>query len=69
MAYKKESIDKMIRIANSYRKAFNDLSIEEITMCISNGNSKIGKVMNVSLMPVITCGNSAVWRNCICRSV
>lgn len=57
MAYKKESIDKMIRIANSYRKTFNDLSIEDITMCISNGNSKIGKVMNVSLMPVITCGN------------
>lgn len=57
MAYKKESIQKMLKIANSYRTTLNDIDIEEIKMCISDGNRKIGKVINVSLMPVITCGN------------
>ena len=31
--------------------------LASIKMCISSGNRKIGRVMNVSLMPVMTCGN------------
>ena len=41
---------------------------EKLTVSISKGNSKIGKVMNVSTMPVITCLNCGVCRN-ICYAM
>ena len=56
MAYKKESLDKAI--ANAKRleqEMLKDFDI--LNPCISKGNRKIGKVMNVSLMPIITCHN------------
>ena len=52
-----ESIRKMVAIANQKRKKYEEMPIEDIKMCISSGNRKIGRVMNVSLMPVITCAN------------
>lgn len=38
------------------------MPLELIKPCISKGNTKIGKVLNVSLMPVRSCGNC---RGCI----
>jgi len=55
--FKIETIKKVLSIANEYEKKYNKQNPETIKMCISNGNRKIGKVMNVSLMPVKTCGN------------
>lgn len=57
MSYKPETIKKVLATANDYRIALKDKPIDEIKMCISAGNRKIGRVMNVSLMPILTCHN------------
>lgn len=57
MPYKIETIAKVLRLANDRKIELSSKAIEDIQMCLSNGNRKIGKVMNVSLMPVMTCGN------------
>ena len=36
---------------------FNAIPVAALKVAISKGNSKIGKVMNVSLAPILTCGN------------
>lgn len=55
--YTNESIRKALAIANATGRELDKLPASDIEMCISDGNSKIGRVMNVSLMPVMTCGN------------
>lgn len=55
--YKIESIRKMIDTANEYKSRLYTVNTDAIPMCISTGNRKIGRVMNVSLMPVLTCGH------------
>lgn len=55
--YTNESIRKVLASANATGRELDKLPASEIKMCISGGNSKIGRVMNVSLMPVMTCGN------------
>ena len=57
MAYTKESINKLLKLAKEYQNILSNQNVNDIKECISNGNTKIGKVMNVSLMPVLTCGN------------
>lgn len=56
MAYKKESITKLIVKANGLKREFMAV-ITDLHVCISKGNRKIGKVMNVSMMPILTCHN------------
>jgi hypothetical protein len=46
----------MIKAKDLYNK-YMKRDIKDIPICISNGNKKIGRVMNVSLMPVMTCHN------------
>ena len=54
--YKIETIRKMLDKANEMKgEIMKDLSSYHVS--ISNGNSKIGKVMNVSTMPILACGN------------
>lgn len=55
--FKQETINRVIAQAIETGRKYENIPIDEITMCISSGNSKIGRVMNVSLMPVMTCGN------------
>lgn len=55
MSYKLESIKKMLGLAKETEKKY--LDVESVKICISGGNRKIGRVMNVSLMPVMTCSN------------
>jgi hypothetical protein len=53
--YKHETIEKVISQLNAeinYYRYQNDIKI-----CISSGNKKIGKVLNVSLPPIFTCHN------------
>ena len=56
--YSKESIKKVVKLMDEkiafYRGIKNP---DEIKICISKGNRKIGKVLNVSLPPMITCAN------------
>jgi hypothetical protein len=39
--------------------AYDDIPVELLKVAISAGNRKIGKVLNVSLPPMFTCGNCA----------
>lgn len=55
--FKPETIAKVIHIAKEVRNHYDSIPVDDIAMCISSGNRKIGKVMNVSLMPIMTCGN------------
>lgn len=55
--YTLDSIKKVLRIAKEHELRLEIIAPENIKMCISTGNRKIGRVMNVSLMPVITCHN------------
>ena len=55
MAYKKETLAKFVEKARgTIEKRMNE---SFITVSLSKGNRKIGHVLNVSIMPIITCGN------------
>ena len=55
MAYSKESLAKVVQLMNEKKNVYNNIPVEEIKLCISKGNVKIGRVMNVSIPPIITC--------------
>lgn len=55
--YSKETLKKVMDQAKSKKGEYMKKKVEEITLCISKGNRKIGRVMNVSLMPIMTCTN------------
>lgn len=57
MAYKQESIKKMIETMGDTMRKYARVPLDRIPLCISSGNRKIGRVMNVSLPPVLSCGN------------
>ena len=63
MKYRIETVLKMVKTAREIGAEYEAMDAENIKPCISTGNTKIGKVLNVSLMPVITCGNC---RECMC---
>ena len=50
-------LERAIEIGNDYKIRLRNG--ENLRVCISKGNKKIGRVMNVSLMPIITCANCA----------
>ena len=54
--YKDSTIADMLKKAMEIKdEIMKNLSFYHVS--ISNGNSKIGKVMNVSTMPILACGN------------
>lgn len=57
MAYTNKSIQKVIGLMKDFIRKYEKENIEDVRMCISDGNKKIGRVMNVSLPPVMSCGN------------
>ena len=57
--YSKESIKKVVSLMNARRAYYAPISVDHIAMAISKGNRKIGRVMNVSLPPIMTCANCA----------
>ena len=63
MKYRIETVLNMVKTAREIGAEYEAMEAENIKPCISTGNTKIGKVLNVSLMPVITCGNC---RECMC---
>ena len=56
MAYKKETIINLVNKANAIAAEIIG-NTDSYHVCISKGNRKIGLVMNVSLAPVLSCGN------------
>ena len=55
--FSKQSIEKVVSMALEKEKELNNVSLENIELCISTGNNKIGKTMNISTMPILCCGN------------
>lgn len=58
--YTKKSLKKLISLFDekiAFYMGLTDKELQDCKLCISRGNRKIGKVMNVSLPPVITCAN------------
>lgn len=55
--YKAASVKKAINEINARRAYYAPLAVDAVKMAISGGNRKIGRVLNVSLPPVVTCGN------------
>lgn len=52
-----ETIQKVVRLLNSCKKKYDSIPVEQIKLCLSTGNRKIGRVMNVSLPPILSCSN------------
>lgn len=57
MAYTNDSIKKAVRLMTATKALLESSDISTIKMCISKGNRKIGRVMNVSLPPILSCHN------------
>lgn len=55
--YSTESLKKVVKIMREHGSILAKLPVEEIKMAISKGNRKIGRVMNVSLPPLLSCAN------------
>lgn len=55
--YSKESIKKAVDLMNARRVYYAIIAVDQIKLAISSGNRKIGRVMNVSLPPIMTCAN------------
>ena len=55
--YGKETLAKVVKALKVRVSYWTRQGIENIKPCISAGNRKIGRVMNVSLAPIMTCAN------------
>ena len=55
--YSLESLKKVVSSLKNAKDKYMAMPIEAIKLCISSGNRKIGKAMNVSLPPILSCGN------------
>ena len=55
--YSKQSISKVDNLMAARRAYYAPIAVDHIKMAISTGNRKIGRVMNVSLPPIMTCAN------------
>lgn len=57
MRYSNDTLKKVMDAANRLKEKYIVKTADEIMLSISKGNRKIGRVMNVSLMPIMTCAN------------
>ena len=57
--YSIETLRKVVALMNKRGAEINGTPVEQVKLCISKGNVKIGKVMNVSLPPILSCANCA----------
>ena len=55
--YSIETIRKVVTMLKESVNHYMSIGAENIKLCISKGNHKIGKTLNVSLPPVLSCGN------------
>lgn len=55
--YSKHSIIKVVNLMNERKAYYAPIAADHIKLAISAGNRKIGRVMNVSLPPIMTCAN------------
>ena len=55
--YSLESIKKVVRLLKECFDEMMKKDINDVKICISKGNRKIGRALNVSLPPILSCGN------------
>lgn len=55
--YSEKSLKKLVKLMKDHGKMLAKIPVEDIKMAISKGNRKIGRVMNVSLPPLLSCAN------------
>ena len=60
--FTKSSLIKVCHLMSVAKEFYMKLQARDIKMCISMGNTKIGRVMNVSLPPILTCANCSECR-------
>ena len=61
--FTKESLKKVVSLMKATEKEYSKIETENIKICISKGNRKIGRVLNVSMPPVLTCANCKECKN------
>lgn len=61
--FSQKSIQKVLAMLKQTEKKYSKLETEKIKICISKRNRKIGRVLNVSLPPVLTCANCKECKN------
>ena len=66
--FKDETIEKLLHVLLALIEIYRKMIIKGIALkvSISDGNKKIGRVMNVSLAPIVTCGSMCKYckRHC-----
>lgn len=55
--YSNGSLVKAVTELKATVNKYESMNSEDVKICISCGNRKIGRVMNVSIAPIITCAN------------
>lgn len=66
------SIDTLRKVMMDARDLFDRYTVmntKDIRLCVSKGNRKIGRVLNVSLMPIMTCGKRCKYCKGICYDI
>ncbi len=67
--YTIETLKKFYSTAESLIAFYMALPIDSLKICITNGNKKIGHVMNVSLLPIFTCINNCQGCRFFCYDI
>ena len=57
MKIKMETLRKFLRLAKETKREYSEMDPKDIKITISPGNIKIGRVLNVSLLPIATCSH------------
>ena len=55
-------IRKVVAMLRALIKHYMKFNPEDLKLCVSKGNKKIGHVLNVSLAPIVTCGNCGLCK-------
>lgn len=63
MKYSKAAIEKFMNEAKAALDDYMNVPIDQLHLVVSKGNSKIGNVLNVSLLPIFTCHNCKECKN------
>ncbi len=67
--YSIETLKKFYNNAKMLIDHFMSEPVDDLKICITNGNRKIGHVMNVSLLPIFTCINNCQGCRFFCYDV
>ena len=58
-----EAVNRFVMRAKAALDAGMEMPIEDLHVHVSQGNDKLGFMLNVSMLPVLTCGNCKACRN------